>query len=68
MANQAKAVTGQFSPVAGNSVRRCFDASGNFLGVIVKAGKGKYRVTRVDGKTRLKDSLADAFASVRRAN
>lgn len=67
MSNQAKAVTGQFSPVAGNSVRRCFDSSGNFLGVIVKT-KGGYRVTRVDGKTRLKTSLADAFSSVKRAN
>lgn len=67
MAN-VKVVTGQFSPVAGNTVRRCYDASGAFLGVIVKVGKGKYRVTRIDGKTRLKDSLADAFASVRRAN
>lgn len=69
MTTQTKAaVTGSFSPTAGSTVRRCFDASGNFLGVIVKAGKGKYRVQRVDGKTRLKDSLADAFASVRRAN
>lgn len=68
MANQVKAVVGQFSPVAGNSVRRCYDASGKFLGVIVKAGKGKYRVQRTDGKTRLKNSLKDAFASIRRLN
>jgi hypothetical protein len=66
MAN-VKAVTGQFSPVAGNTVRRCYDASNNFLGVIVKT-KGGYRVTRVDGKSRLKTSLADAFASIKRAN
>jgi len=64
---QVKAVTGQFSPVAGNTVRRCYDAGGHFLGVIVKT-KGGYRVTRVDGKSRLKGSLAEAFASVRRAN
>ncbi len=66
MAN-TKSVTGQFSPVAGNTVRRCYDASNNFLGVIVKT-KGGYRVTRVDGKSRLKTSLADAFASIKRAN
>lgn len=60
-------VRGEFSPVAGNSVRRCYDASNNFLGVIVKT-KGGYRVTRVDGKSRLKASLAEAFASIKRAN
>lgn len=68
MSNQTKAVTGSFSPVAGSTVRRCYDASGQFLGVIVKAGKGKYRVQRTDGKSRLKDSLAAAFASIKRAN
>jgi hypothetical protein len=68
MSNQAKAVTGSFSPTAGSTVRRCYDASGTFLGVIVKAGRGKYRVQRVDGKSRLKDSLAAAFASIRRSN
>lgn len=68
MAQVKAAVTGSFSPTAGSTVRRCFDASGNFLGVIVKAGKGKYRVQRVDGKSRIKDSLAEAFASIRRSN
>lgn len=67
MANQAKAVVGKFSPVAGNNTRRCYDPQGNFLGVIVKT-KGGYRVTRTDGKSRMKASLAEAFASVRRAN
>lgn len=60
-------VRGEFSPVAGNTVRRCYDASNNFLGVIVKT-KGGYRVTRVDGKSRMKASLAEAFASIKRAN
>lgn len=60
-------VRGEFSPVAGNTVRRCYDASNNFLGVIVKT-KGGYRVTRVDGKNRFKASLAEAFASIKRAN
>jgi hypothetical protein len=60
-------VYGKFSPVAGNNTRRCYDASNNFIGVIVKT-KGGYRVTRVDGKSRLKGSLAEAFASIKRAN
>lgn len=66
MAN-VKAVVGHFSPVAGNNTRRCYDPSGKFLGVIVK-GKEGYRVQRVDGKSRVKRTLAEAFASVRRQN
>lgn len=66
MAN-SKAVVGKFSPVAGNNTRRCYDASGNFLGVIVKAKTG-YRVSRIDGKTRMKPTLAEAFASIKRSN
>lgn len=60
-------VRGEFSPVAGNTVRRCYDSSDNFLGVIVKMKRG-YRVVRVDGKTREKDTLAAAFASIKRSN
>lgn len=60
-------VRGEFSPVAGSTVRRCYDLSGNFLGVIVKMKRG-YRVVRVDGKTREKDTLAAAFASIKRSN
>lgn len=67
MAQVKAAVTGSFSPTAGSTVRRCFDASGNFLGVIVKAKTG-YRVSRIDGKTRMKATLAEAFASIRRSN
>jgi hypothetical protein len=68
MTTQTKAaVTGSFSPTAGSTVRRCFDASGNFLGVIVKMKKG-YRIQRTDGKSRVKDTLAEAFASIRRSN
>lgn len=44
-----------------------FDAQGNFLGVIVKQKHG-YRVQRTDGKSRVKDTLAAAFASIRRSN
>lgn len=68
MANaNVKAVRGQFSPVAGSTVRRCYDPAGNFLGVIVKAKTG-YRVQRSDGKSRMKSTLAEAFASIKRAN
>jgi hypothetical protein len=67
MANQARAVTGQFSPVAGSTVRRCYDASNNFIGIIVKCKEG-YRIQRVDGKSRVKRTLAEAFSSIKRAN
>lgn len=67
MSNQTKAVTGSFSPTAGSTVRRCYDASGQFLGVIVKMKRG-YRIVRTDGKTREKDTLAAAFASIKRSN
>lgn len=60
-------VRGEFSPVAGSTVRRCYDSQGNFLGVIVKQKHG-YRIQRTDGKSRVKDTLAQAFASIRRSN
>jgi len=60
-------VRGEFSPVAGSTVRRCYDASNNFLGVIVKT-KGGYRIQRTDGKSRMKATLAEAFASIKRSN
>lgn len=63
----ASSVKGQFSPVAGNNTRRVFDASNNFLGIIVKCKEG-YRVTRLDGKVRIKSTLKEAFASVARSN
>lgn len=67
MSNANAKVKGSFSPTAGSSVRRCYDAQGNFLGVIVKQKHG-YRVQRTDGKSRVKDTLAAAFASIRRQN
>lgn len=60
-------VRGKFSPVAGNNTRRCYDASNNFIGVIVKCREG-YRIQRVDGKTRIKPTLAQAFRSIARQN
>lgn len=63
----ASSVKGSFSPVAGNTVRRVYDSSNNFLGIIVKCSQG-YRVQRVDGKSRVKATLKEAFASVARSN
>lgn len=63
----ASSVKGQFSPVSGNNTRRVYDASNNFLGIIVKCSEG-YRVTRLDGKSRIKKTLQEAFRTVARAN
>jgi hypothetical protein len=63
----AQSVKGSFSPVAGNGTRRVFDASNNFIGIIVKCSEG-YRITRLDGKTRVKPTLAEAFRSIARSN
>ena len=65
----ANKVTSHFSPVSGTDVRHVFDEDGKkLLGVIIKVGRGKYRVQRIDGKVREKESLNEAFKTVRRAN
>ncbi|WP_391560673.1 hypothetical protein [Robertmurraya sp.] len=66
MANQAK-VKGEFSPVSGNTTRRVYDVSGNFKGLIIKRSEG-YLVQRLDGKSRIKKTLAEAFRSIARQN
>lgn len=38
------------------------------LGVIFKAGRGRYRVLRIDGKERVKGTLKEAFKTIRRSN
>jgi hypothetical protein len=38
------------------------------LGVVYKLGRGRYRVLRMDGKTRTKASLVEAFKTIRRSN
>ena len=64
-----KQVVSHYSEISGTDVRHVYDASGKtLLGTIFKIGRGKYRVLRIDGKSRVKDSLADAFKTVRRAN
>ena len=64
---QVDNIKGSFSPVSGNNTRRMFDDRGNFLGLIIKCSEG-YRVQRLDGKCRLKKTLAEAFRSIARVN
>lgn len=64
---QTDSIKGSFSPVSGNNTRRMFDDRGNFLGLIIKCKEG-YRVQRIDGKSRVKPTLAQAFASIARSN
>lgn len=64
---KSAAVKGHFSPIAGNNTRRVYDNRDNFLGIIVKCSEG-YRITRLDGKVRVKATLAEAFRSVARSN
>lgn len=64
---QVDSIKGSFSPVSGNNTRRMFDNRGNFLGLIIKCSEG-YRVQRLDGKMRVKKTLAQAFASIARSN
>lgn len=62
-----KVVKGEFSSVNGSDVRIVRDGSGRILGTITKTKAG-YRVTRIDGKSREKRYLSDAFKSISRAN
>lgn len=65
----ANVVKGKFSEVSGNVVRHVYDSSGNLLGLIRKLEAGGYRIYRVtDNKTRDKDTLSEAFKTIRRAN
>lgn len=67
--NKSNVVRGEFSKVAGSKVRRMYDGNGNFIGTIVKAAEGGYRVVRAkDGKIRHKAYLADAYKSIARSN
>ena len=65
----ANKVTSHFSSVSGSDVRHVYTEDGKtLLGVIYKMGRGKYRVQRMDGKSREKDSLKEAFKTCRRSN
>lgn len=67
--NSKNKVVSHFSDVSGTDVRHVYSEDGSqMLGMIMKVGRGKYRVYRMDGKTRDKDSLTEAFRTVRRKN
>mgnify|MGYP006951076344 CR=1 FL=1 len=67
--SEATKVSSHFSDVSGSNVRHVFDEDGkSLLGIIFKEGRGKYRVQRIDGKIRTKETLQDAFKTVRRSN
>lgn len=66
--NKPNKVVSHFSDT-GTDVRHVYSEDGTILlGVIYKMGRGKYRVLRIDGKTRTKETLTDAFKTIRRAN
>lgn len=63
-----KVIKGHFSKTSGSKVRDMYDSDGKYLGLITKLDDGGYRVIRVDGKQRVKDSLEEAYKSIARAN
>lgn len=64
-----KQAKGSFSSVNGSNVRIVYTNEGAILGTVTKLGDRKgYRVTRIDGKVRVKQTLADAYKSIRRSN
>lgn len=53
----------------GSDIRHVYTEDGEqMLGMILKMGRGKYRVLRMDGKERTKTTLTEAFKTIRRAN
>lgn len=53
----------------GSDIRHVYTPDGEqLLGMILKLGRGKYRVLRMDGKERTKETLTEAFKTIRRAN
>lgn len=62
-------VQSRASAVVGTDIRHVYTEDGEtLLGMILKMGRGKYRVLRMDGKERTKSTLTDAFKTIRRAN
>lgn len=62
-------VVSRLSAEEGSNIRHVYTEDGEeLLGVILKAGRGRYRVLRMDGKEREKATLAEAFKTIRRAN
>lgn len=62
-------VISRVSTEMGSDLRHVYTEDGEtLLGIILKAGRGRYRVLRVDGKERNKATLAEAYKTIRRAN
>lgn len=62
-------VLSRVSSVVGTDIRHVYTEDGEqLLGMILKMGRGKYRVLRIDGKERTKTTLTEAFKTIRRAN
>lgn len=62
-------VLSRVSGVVGTDIRHVYTEDGEqLLGMILKMGRGKYRVLRMDGKERTKTTLTEAFKTIRRAN
>jgi len=64
-----KECKGSFSAINGSDVRIMYTPEGTILGTIKKLKDRKgYQITRVvDGKVRVKETLAAAYKSIRRA-
>lgn len=62
-------VVSRVSAEVGTDIRHVYTEDGEtLLGMILKAGRGRYRVLRMDGKERTKATLKEAFKTIRRAN
>lgn len=62
-------VISRVSETMGSDIRHVYTEDGQqLLGMILKLGRGRYRVLRMDGKEREKQTLAEAFKTIRRAN
>lgn len=66
--SKANKVVSRVSATVGSDIRHVYTADGEqLLGMILKLGRGKYRVLRMDGKERTKETLTEAFKTIRRA-
>lgn len=62
-------VLSRTSSVVGTDIRHVYTEDGEqLLGMILKMGRGKYRVLRMDGRERTKPTLSEAFKTIRRKN
>lgn len=62
-------VVSRVSATVGADIRHVYTEDGQqLLGMILKLGRGKYRVLRMDGRERTKETLTEAFKTIRRKN